>query len=124
MEILNLELLLLHANVVPEIIEPVQRGPLLMGDLGFLHSIEPGQLAHSVPETGSTTRVNISDYFWGIGEVKRIILLTGLLLLSKFGYILAGKYHDPTVDAKDVISTYLTAPHDQYLCDMCNLVFY
>ena len=87
--------MLLHASVVPEITGPVQRGPLLRGDLEFLRSIEPGQLADKVPETGSTSRVDIlvgSDYFWEILEGGRIILPSGLLLLSsKLGYILTGK---------------------------------
>ena len=93
--------MLLHANVVPEITGPVQRGPLLHGDLDFLRLIEPGQLADSVPETGNTSTVDIlvgSDYFyfWEILEGERVNLSSGLLLLSsKFGYILTGKYYDP-----------------------------
>jgi len=86
--------MLLHANIVPEITEPVQRGLLLEGDLEFLHSIEPGQLADNVPETGSVSTVDIlvgSDYFWEIFEGERVILPLDLLLLSsKFGYVLTG----------------------------------
>ena len=56
------------------------------------------------------------DYFWEILKRERIVLLSGLLLSSsKFGYILTGKYHDPKDDAKDVVSTYLTATHDACL---------
>ena len=57
--------MLLHANVVPEITGPVQRGPSLQGDLDFLRS---GQLADSVPETGNTSTSGVARPFLMVGH--------------------------------------------------------
>ena len=96
-----LKRLVLHANVLPQITGPIQRGPLLEKDLEFLKIISPGKLADIIPESISET-VDIlvgSDYFWNIVDNKRIVLPSGLFLLSsKLGYIVTGKYLDPTTD--------------------------
>jgi len=43
----------------------------------------------------------ISDFFWGIVSSGRIILPSGLFLLSsKLGYLLMGKFSDPNSDTK------------------------
>ena len=110
--------------MVPEITGPIQRGPLLQGDLEFLHLIEPGQLVDSVPETGSASTMDVlvgSDYFWDILERERVILPSGLLLLSlKFGYILTGKYHDSKASAEDAISSCLITTLDPCLSSLWN----
>jgi len=94
----------------------------LEGDLEFLCSIDLGQLADNVPETGSASMVVGSDYFWEIFEGERVILPSGLLLLSsKFEYVLIGKYHDPDTHTENMISSYLIATHDPCLSDLWNL---
>jgi len=117
--------MLLHANVVPEITGPVQRGPLLQGDLEVLRSIKSEKLADSVPENGGSSTVDVligSDYFWEILEGERVILPSGLLLLSsKFGYILTGKYHDPDAGTGGMVSSCLVATQDPCLSDLWSL---
>ena len=52
----------------------------------------------------------------------RVILSSGLLLLSsKFGYILTGKYYDSKAAAVEGESTSLTTIHNPCLSDMWNL---
>ena len=85
-------------------------------DLEFLSSLSPGKLADSIPERGNSTTVDIlvgPDYFWDIVEGERVILPSGLLLLvSKLGYILTGKYFDSTAEggrsSNQVVSACLT----------------
>ena len=44
-----------------------------------------------------------SDYFWSIVDNERIVLSSGLFLLSsKLGYLLTGKFVDPSRDVKPV----------------------
>ena len=94
----------LHANVLNQITSPIQRGPLQQLDLEFLKSISPEKFADVVPGSAKTATIDIlfgSDYFWNIVDVGRIILPSGLLLLSsKLGYLLTGKFMDPNDDVK------------------------
>ena len=57
-----------------------------------------------------------SDYFWSIVEGERVVLPSGLLLLSsKLGYILTGKYCDPTDNKgqnKGQITACVVTSHD------------
>ena len=101
----------LHANVLNQITSPVQRGPLHQSDLEFLQSITPGKLADIIPKSPEMATIDIlvgSDYVWSIVEVGRIVLPSGLLLLSsKLGYLLTGKFMDPKSEVKpnDQLST-------------------
>ena len=76
----------LHANV------------LTQADIAFLQAITPEQLADSIPTHPSKVTIDILlgvDYFWSVIDGGRIVLPSGLLLLSsKLGYILTGKYPD------------------------------
>ena len=63
---------------------------------GFLQAI---RLADSIPVQPDLASIDIllgSDYFCNIIERERIVLPSGLLLFSKLGYILTGRYLDPT----------------------------
>ena len=70
----------------------------------FLKIISPGKLADTIPGTSKSTIETVdilvgSDYFWDIVDNERIVLPSGLLLLSsKLGYIVTGKYPDPTTE--------------------------
>ena len=94
----------LCANVLNQITSPIQRGPLQKADLEFLQSITSERLADVVPISAETAIIDIlvgSDYFWNIVDVERIVLPSGLLLLSsKLGYLLTGKFMDPKVNTK------------------------
>ena len=88
----------LCANVLNQITSPIQRGPLQKADLEFLQSITSEKLADVIPTSAETAIIDIlvgSDYFWNIVDVERIMLPSGLLLLSsKLGYLLTGKFMD------------------------------
>ena len=63
--------IVLHANVLPQITGPIQRGPLLEKDLEFLKIISPGKLADTIPGTSKSIIETVdilvgSDYFWDI----------------------------------------------------------
>ena len=94
----------LSANVLQQITRPIQRGPLQNSDLEFLQVISSETLADNIPKISSLADIDIlvgSDYFWDIMGRERVVLPSGLLLLSsKLGYILTGKYCDP-VDNED-----------------------
>ena len=94
----------LSANVLQQITRTTQRGPLQNSDLEFLHVISSETLADNIPKISSLADIDIlvgSDYFWDIMGRERVVLPSGLLLLlSKLGYILTGKYCGP-VDTKD-----------------------
>ena len=72
-------------------------------------------LADNIPRISSSACIDIlvgSDYFWSIVEGERVVLPSGLLLLSsKLGYILAGKYCDPS-DNKGQITACVVTSHD------------
>ena len=97
-------LITLSANVLQQITRPIQRGPLQNSDLEFLQVISSETLADNIPKISSLADIDIlvgSDYFWDIMGRERVVLPSGLLLLSsKLGYILTGKYCDP-IDTKD-----------------------
>ena len=125
--------IVLHANVLPQITGPIQRGTLLEKDLEFLKIISPGQLADTIPETSKSTTETVdilvgSDYFWDVVEKERIILPSGLFLLSsKLGYILTGKYLDPMIDhdrhrtdCHQTVSFCVTTSYPN-LCDLWDL---
>ena len=124
--------IVLHTNVLPQITGPIQRGPLPEKDLEFLKIISPGKLADTIPETSKliTETVDIlvgSDYFWNIVDNERIVLPSGLFLLSsKLGYIVTGKYLDPTIDgdrhSNQTISFCVTTQKGfPNLCDLWDL---
>jgi len=83
-------LIVLYGNVLPQIIEPNITWPIVTNRSSSL------ALADSIPATGGSTTDAIlvgSDYFWDIVDGERVVLFSGLLLLkSKFGYILTGRY--------------------------------
>jgi len=93
----------LHANVLNQITAPIRRGPLQEADLIFLQAITPSNLADSIPRSSELAPIDIlvgSDYFWNIVGGERIVLPSGLLLLSsKLGYLLTGRFMDPNCDA-------------------------
>ena len=100
----------LSANVINKITGPIQRGPLQPSDLEFLLSISPEKMADTVPSNSEPSNVDLligSDYFWSILGTEKVILPSGLYLISsKIGYILTGKYSDPDyVSCKSHIST-------------------
>ena len=101
----------LQANVLQQITGPIRRGPLHQADVEFLQAITPERLADSIPVQSDLASIDIllgSDYFWSVIEGERIILPSGLLLLSsKLGYILTGRYLDPTKGDVDKISSCL-----------------
>ena len=89
----------LHANVLQQITSPIRRGPLHQADVEFLQAIAPERLADDIPVQSNSVAIDIlvgSDYFWNIIDGDRITLPSGLLLLSsKLGYVLTGRYPDP-----------------------------
>jgi len=96
----------LNANVLTQITSPIQRGPLQPSDLKFLQLISHEKLADVIPDSADTDTIDIligSDYFWSIVDNERIVLPSGLFLLSsKLGYLLTGKFVDPSSDVKRV----------------------
>ena len=97
-----------HANVIEQITGPIQRGPLQPADLEFLMSISADRLADSVPTDLEPSTVDLligSDYFWSIVGTEKIVLPSGLFLISsRIGYILTGSYLDPNFSHKGVSS--------------------
>ena len=86
-------------------------------------------MADSIPVQPDLASIDIllgSDYFWNIIDRERIVLPSGLLLLSsKLGYILTGRYLDPTKGDIDdnTISSCLVMSQNDYPClsDLWNL---
>jgi len=80
----------LHANVLKQITAPIRRDPLQEADLVFLQAITPSKLTDSIPRSSELAPIDIlvgSVYFWSIVGSERIVLPSGLLLLSsKLGY--------------------------------------
>ena len=73
----------LHANVVDQITDSIQRGPLQSSDMDILLSIAPDKLADTVPRNVEPSTVDLlieSDYFWSIIGTEKTALLSGLLL--------------------------------------------
>ena len=97
-----------YANVIEQITGPIQRGPLQPADRDFLMSISADRLADSIPPSGSLESNSVdlligSDYFWSVVGTEKIVLPSGLFLISsKIGYILTGSYLDPTSSQKEV----------------------
>ena len=121
--------IILHANVLPQITGPTQCGPLLEKDLKFLKVIAPGKLADTIPQTSKSTTETVdiligSDYFWDIVANERIVLPSGLFLLSsQLGYVVTGKYPDPTTDrdrhSNQTVSFFVTIQNGYpNLCDL------
>ena len=119
--------IVLNANVLPQITGAIQRGPLLQSDLDFLHTIAPERLADSILERGNTFTIDLfigSDYFWDIVGKDRVVLPSGLLLLSsRLGYIITGRYHDHTEHDKQIVSScaIATVTDDRGLSDLWTL---
>ena len=103
----------LQANVVCKITGPIQRGPLQSSDLEFLLSVSPGKMADTVPRTLEPVNIDlliVSDYFWNILGTEKVILPSGLYLVSsKIGYILTGKYTDPGHVEQNVSNCFVTS---------------
>ena len=101
--------IVLCANVLPQITGAIRHGPLLQSDLDFLQTISSDKLADSVPGKGSTSTIDLlvgSDYLWDIVGKDRVVLPLGLLLLSsRLGYIITGRYYDNTGCDKQIISS-------------------
>jgi len=87
----------LSANVLKQITTCIQRNPLSQEDLEFLRLIPSNQLADKFPIEAELATVDIligSDYFWSIIDNHRLVLPSGMFVLSsKFGYIVTGKYN-------------------------------
>ena len=89
-----------HANVIEQITGPIQRGPLQLADMDFLRSISTDRLADSIPTVGNSEQYAVdlligSDYCWSVVGMEKIVLPSGLFLVSsKIGYILTGSYLD------------------------------
>jgi len=96
----------LNANVLTQITSPIQRGPLQPSDIKFLQSVSPEKLADIIPDSSDTAAIDIlvgSDYFWSIVDNEKIVLPSGLFLLSsRLGYLLTGKFVDPNSDVNSV----------------------
>ena len=92
----------LHANVINQITGPIKRGPLQSSDMDFLLSIAVDKLADTIPGGSESDSIDLligSDYFWTIVGLEKLTLPSGLLLVSsKIGYILTGKYMDSDND--------------------------
>ena len=103
----------LQANVVHKITGPIQRGPLQSSDLDFLLSVSPEKMADTVPKTLEPVNIDLligSDYFWNILGTEKVILPSGLYLVSsKIGYILTGKYTDPGHVEQNVSTCFVTS---------------
>ena len=95
-----------HANVIEQITGPIHRGPLQSADMKFLMSISADSLADSIPDSLEPNTVDLligSDYFWSIVGTEKIVLPSGLFLISsKIGYILTGSYLDPVISQKGI----------------------
>ena len=103
--------IVLNTNVLPQITGAIQQGPLLQSDLDFLHTIAPERLANSIPERGNTFTIDLligSDYFWDIVGKDRVVLPSGLLLLSsRLGYIITGRYYNHTEHDEQIVHVQL-----------------
>ena len=84
-----------NANVIPDITGSIYRGSTPPEDEAFLRDLSPGMLADCLPSDQDDAKVDLligSDLFWDLVSSDRIVLPSGLLLLSsKLGYILTGK---------------------------------
>ena len=99
----------LYANVLQQITSSIRQGPLHQVDGEFLQAITPEKLANNIPIQSTSVAIDILvglDYFWNIIDRERIILPSGLLLLSsKLGYVLTGRYSDPTEEVNNDVSS-------------------
>ena len=86
----------LHASVLQRITSPIRQGPLHQADVEFLQAITLERLADNIPVQSNSVAIDIlvgSDYLSNIIDGDRITLPSGLLLLSsKLGYVLTGRY--------------------------------
>ena len=70
----------------------------------FLKIVSQGKLPDTIIETSNLTTETVdilvgSDYLWVIMDNERIVLPSGLFLVSsKSGYTTTGKYFDPGTD--------------------------
>jgi len=107
---------MLLANALKQIINPIQQRPLSQADIRFLPR------ADSIPSQSSLTNVDIllgSDYFWNVIDCERIVLPSGLLLISsKLGYVLTRKHSNITEEeSKGIdVTSCLVMSHDESLC--------
>ena len=97
-----------HTNVIEQITRPIQRRPLQPADMDFLRSISTDRLVDSIPTAGNLESYSVdlligSDYFWSVVGMEKIVLPSGLFLISfKIDYILTGIYLDPTSCQKGI----------------------
>ena len=95
-----------HTNFIEQITGPIHRGPLQPADMAFLMSISADRLADSIPDSLEPSTVDLligSDYFWSIVGTEKIVLPSGLFLISsKIGYILTGSYLDSMISQKEI----------------------
>ena len=103
-----------HTSIIEQITGPIQRGPLQPADMDFLRSISTDRLADSIPTVGNSEPYAVdlligSDYFWSVVGTEKIVLPSGLFLISsKIDYILTGSYLNPTSCQKGIpVSSYL-----------------
>ena len=74
-----------HANVIEQITGPIQRGPLQPADVDFLRSISTDRLADSTVGNSEPYAVDLLiglDYFWSVVGMEKIVLPSGLFLIS------------------------------------------
>ena len=94
----------LQANGLNQITSLIQKGPLQQLDVEFLQSISSTRLADVLLKSLEMASIDIlvgSEFFWSIVNSGRMVLPSGLFLLSsKLGYLFTGKFLDPNSDAK------------------------
>ena len=82
----------------------------------FLMSISADRLADSIPDSLEPNTVDLligSDYFWLIVGAEKIVLPSGLFLISsKIGYILTGSYLDPLISQKGIYTCIIMSRYD------------
>ena len=97
--------LLLQANVLDHLTEPIRRGAVPSGDVSFLQALPPHQLADSLPLENNKDEIDIlisADYVWDILSGDKLTLPSGLYLLSsRLGYVLNGQYLTKADDRLD-----------------------
>ena len=85
--------------------EPIRRGAVPSGDVSFLQTLSPDQLADSLPLENDKAEIDIligADYVWDILSGDKLTLPSGLYLISScLGYVPTGPYLTKADDRLD-----------------------